>query len=76
MAVKLEQLEVGTPVRYQPKHYGHDKWENGIVKSFNEHNKESVFVVYNCGNDWGNFKNYTAASTNIRDLHLNWKNEH
>ena len=32
-----------------------------------------VRVVYNCAGDWDNFKNYTAALTNLSDLKLGWK---
>ena len=41
--------------------------ELGRVKSLCDDNK-SVFVVYKCNNEWGNYQNYTAAKTNISDL--------
>lgn len=44
--------------------------EIGIVKSVQS--EEKVFVVYNCGGDWKNYKNYTAARTNVRDLRSGW----
>ena len=68
-----DELKVGDSVRYQPNHYKDDKWENGIVKEIPEHTKNAVRVVYNCGNDWGNYKNYTSALTNLKDLKKGWK---
>lgn len=47
------------------------KQERGIVKSVSD--SDHVFVVYNCGNDWENYKNYTAARTRIVDLVKGWK---
>ncbi len=71
--MKQSDLKVGDSVHYQPKHYEDDKWENGIVKEIPEHTKESVRVVYNCGDDWGNYQNYTSALTNINDLKSGWR---
>ena len=68
-------LKVGDKVYYQPDHYKKDnKWENGIVKEIPIHTQESVRIVYNCNEDWDNFKNYTSAITNLRDLFIGWKN--
>lgn len=47
------------------------KYENGIVKEIVSANY--VRVVYNCGNDWDNFSNYTAARTSVRDLFYGWR---
>jgi len=73
----VKAVEVGTRVHYQPKHYGKDKWENGIIKEIPKHATESqmhsVRVVYNCGDDWDNYMNYTSALTHKRDLFLVWK---
>ena len=43
--------------------------ERGKIKSFD--NKAQVaWVVYKCNEDWDNYENYTAASTNYSDLRL------
>jgi hypothetical protein len=87
--VNISELKVGDKVHYIPDHYKNalleeyydgttvrkDKWENGIVKEIPEWSIDSVRVVYNCAGDWKNFKNYTSALTNIRDLNLGWKHE-
>lgn len=65
--VNTEQLTKGTKVHYAPKHRA--DIENGIVKDVTE---AGVFVVYNCGDDWDNYENYTAALTNPKDLQLGW----
>lgn len=67
------QLKVGDKVYYQPKHYGEDKWENGVVKEIPEHTDTSVRVVYNCGDNWDHYENYTSALTNLSDLKIGWK---
>ena len=33
----------------------------------------SVRVVYNCDNDWENFRNYASALTDLSDLKLGWR---
>ncbi len=79
--MNISQLKVGDKVHYQPKHYGHSKWENGLIKEIPSFatNKKSIVgyncirVVYNCNQDWKNFKNYTSALTNLNDLKLGWK---
>ena len=43
-----------------------DKLEKGRVKSVQDH--EWFFVVYHCNDDWENYKSYTAARTNIKQL--------
>lgn len=68
-----EDLKVGDSVRYQPAHYGEDKWENGVVKGFHKHQKHSVFVVYNCNGEWHKYQEYTGALTSLRDLKKGWK---
>jgi len=72
--VAIAQLKVGDKVYYQPDHWSDDdKWENGMVKEIPEYNLNSVRVVYHCNGDWDNYKDYTAAMTNKRDLFLGWK---
>lgn len=47
------------------------KKEKGIVKSVSD--DEHAFVVYNCGENWDDYENYTAARTKISDLEEGWK---
>ena len=71
--ITKDDVKVGDKVCYQPSHYGEDRWENGIVKEVPEHSLTSVRVVYNCGGDWANYKDYTSAMTDCRDLNKGWK---
>jgi hypothetical protein len=57
-------IQIGDKVMYKGK-------EKEIVKSFNE---SGVYVVFNCGEDWDNFLNYTAAFCKIEDLKKGWSN--
>lgn len=59
----------GDKVTYVSPH----KQQRGIVKSvvYNPDN-EYVFVVYDCGEDWDNYKDYTAARTRLVDLVEGW----
>ena len=70
---KLTSLKIGDKVCYQPKHYAKTVWENGVVKEIPEFITDSVRVVYNCANDWKNYRNYTSALTRLQDLQLEWK---
>ena len=67
------ELNIGEKVCYQPTHYKENEWENGIIKEVPNFTKEAVRVVYNCAGNWKNFKEYTSALTNLRDLKLGWK---
>jgi len=67
----MEKLKVGQKVHYTNL-ANKVKIENGIIKSIPEHTTESVFVVYNCRGEWKDYKNYTAALTNLRDLKDGW----
>lgn len=60
-------FKVGQKVTY----HSFDKHEKGIVKSLSDN--EYVFVVYNCGGEWDNYKDYTAARTRIADLTIGWE---
>lgn len=55
-------------------HFTHDRnyFLNGMIKSIPKEGN-SVFVVYNCAEDWDNYENYTAALTNIKNLKSGWK---
>lgn len=72
MPIKIEQVLVGSYVRYQPAHYGNERWENGIVKEIPSHTDRGVRVVYNCNNEWDRYKDYKSAMTCIEDLNLGW----
>ncbi len=71
----IANLHIGQKVHYQPEHYGETRWENGIIKEIRQDTLDSVWVVYNCGGEWRNYKDYTSAKTNLRDLRLDWKFE-
>jgi len=55
-------------------HYTPDKGEskNGIVKSVSDI-PDHLFVVFNCNNDWDNYKGYTGQLTNKKDLKYGWR---
>jgi len=67
------KLKIGGKVSYQPSHYRSDEWENGMIKEIPDHTTESVRVVYHCAGDWKNYKDYTSALTNLRDLKIGWQ---
>lgn len=83
MITDISKLRVGDKVHYQPKHYGIDEWENGIIKEvpYFATNKDyfvvynCIRVVYNCAGNWSNYMNYTSALTNIDDLYLGWRHQ-
>ena len=60
MAIKIE-----TPIRVT-YYNGHSK-KFGIIKSITN---KGAFVVYNCGGNWKDYKNYTAAFTPFDELVL------
>ena len=43
-----------------------------FVKYIPEYLADTVFVVYNCAGEWDRYEQYTAASTNFRDLKKGW----
>jgi|SRR6185503_17824480 len=67
----MREIKEGTKVYYTTP-YG--KKSNGIVKSFND-DKTIAFVVYHCGNDWKNYRDYTGAATNIDEIEYGWVDE-
>lgn len=73
MIKSITLLKMGTKVYYQPKYYGDNKWENGIVKEVLIHTNEEVRVVYNCAGNWDKYKDYTSALTKLEDLFMGWK---
>jgi len=60
-----ERIKEGIKVTYL-----RDRKEKGIIKSISDN--KHVFVVYNCGGNWDDYKNYIAARTEISDLKLGW----
>ena len=71
--INLSEILIGSKVCYIPEHYKETgKFENGIVKEIPEGSLDSVRVVYNCNGDWNNYKDYTSALTNVRDLYHGW----
>jgi hypothetical protein len=64
-------MEPGDKVHYIPFE-GADKslYQNGIVKSFSD--DEHLFVVFNCGGEWENYRCFTAQRTRISQLKKNW----
>ena len=73
--IDILKVKSGDKVHYYPDHFELKDIENGIVKSFGR-NEGFIFVVYNCNNDWKNYQNYTAASTNVRDLCMGWRHKY
>ncbi len=71
----IADLRIGQRVHYQPEHYDDTRWENGMIKEIRENTLDAVWVVYNCHGKWGQFKDYTSARTNLRDLRFNWRFE-
>lgn len=71
--IDLSTLHVGSKVHYQPEHYGHDEFENGIVKEIREEKLDGVWVVYNCAGEWDSYIDYTGALTHLRDLKHGWR---
>jgi len=73
MIKTIKELKVGDKVHYQPDHYKDTgEFENGIVKQIREEMPTGVWVVYNCGGNWDNYRDYTSALTSLRDLNHGW----
>lgn len=64
----IVKLKEGDKVHYCPE-YG--KKENGIVKELRDN---GAFVVYHCAGQWDNYRNYTGALTDYKDLKTGWVN--
>ena len=88
MIEDISKIQIGSKVYYQPEHYigipirtisgktrTINKYENGIVKEVPDNNVTAIKVVYDCNGDWENYKNYTSALTDLRDLNLGWCHE-
>ena len=65
-------LKVGDKVHYIP-YKGADPttYENGIVKSLHP-DGASVFVVFHCASNWGDYQNYTGCLTHKSYLRKGW----
>ena len=66
-------MKPGDKVTYVPDYMANNPamWEHGIIKRETP-DGNGFFVVYNCGGNWEDYKSYTAASTNKRDLKNGW----
>lgn len=53
---ELTQKDIGKEVLYLTPY----KKQKGKIKSWNE---KFIFVVYNCNDDWDNFRCYTGVAT-------------
>jgi hypothetical protein len=62
----MQEIKEGSYVHYVSPHGG---FENGRVKSIRA---STVFVVYNCDDEWENYKQYTGAGTYIEAITLGW----
>lgn len=68
--IDISKLTIGQKVHWQSNY--DDRCENGMIKEIDIGIKGSVRVVYNCDNNWKEFKNYTGILTHLRDLQLGW----
>lgn len=73
--VNIADLRIGDKVHYKPDYFREDQWENGIVKEIPPLISLNARVVYNCNGDWENYKEYTSALTQAKDLFLGWRHE-
>lgn len=64
---RSKPIEVGDYVDYVPfPGCDVEQIKRGRVKSIQDSNH--YFVVYNCNNEWNNYKNYTAQRTHINNI--------
>ena len=73
--INIAELKIVDKVHYQPNHYSKQHYENGMIKEIPNHTNQEVRVVYNCAGNWDDFKDYTSALTNLRDLKLGWRHD-
>jgi predicted hydrocarbon binding protein len=64
-----ENIKVGSSVHY----INNGVIENGVIKEIVS--PTQVRVVYNCGGEWGRYKEFTSALTDVSDLFKGWHNE-
>lgn len=68
--IKLSKFNMkGTKVHYDN---GKGIKQNGMIKSIHPEDKNIVFVVFECDNEWKLFSEYTAKATKIVDLYPGW----
>jgi hypothetical protein len=67
-----ETFAPGDKVHYAPNGCAVRDVINGIVKSRNELDGQTVFVVFKCNEDWDNYADYTGQSTRTSDLRPGW----
>ncbi len=68
-----EKFEIGSKVTYKPVNPNR-KTENGIVHSYSGM-PHFVYVVFNCDNNWSNYRDYAAQLTPKGELYLGWDDE-
>lgn len=73
MAVNANNIFIGSKVTFISQGTSKRK-EKGRVKSFSDE-KDKVFVVYKCNDDWENYKNYTGEITSLNFLELGWEED-
>ena len=59
MIKEVTSKDIGKWVEHTPT------GEKGIIKTIRDH---IIFIVYQCGGNWDNYKDYTACATHIEDL--------
>jgi len=62
--ISLNESDVGLWVEYCPLKGEH---EMGRILSWND---KYIFVVFKCGGDWDNFRDYTGEAVDPEDLIL------
>lgn len=68
--MKVTDIKKGDKVHFKADQFA--KPENGIVKEVPENQKRWARVVFKCADDWDNYENYTAALTDVSNLHEGW----
>lgn len=64
---RLREFKPGDKVTFNPPGARKGEREKGIVKRVHPI-ADAIWVVFNCGEDWDNFANYTAQLVKIQDL--------
>lgn len=49
------------------------KSENGIIQRMHPTLKNHAWIVFHCGNDWKNYKNYTGMLMSLDLVKKGWK---
>ena len=64
MITKLEDQDIGRWIKYVEFD---GSTSSGKIKSFNNET-QIAWVVYDCGGNWSDYRNYTGQATSYRDL--------